>query len=199
MAKDLFLMVMEAEGDLVQPFDGGDTSPPADEANAPPTPEQASPEPDGMSEPPPLENDNEAMSFDDGGGFGEDDATPQDDDDQNDDGTTEDSQEKLSDKANAVLNQKLYQQLIDRNKEIEDILTNLQKIIPLLPYEVVKLNDAYTTRLKTALDKGKSYAIEKFIDSSYGENLLFFHKLDALYNLLEDEINHNLKNLDDQK
>jgi hypothetical protein len=27
--------------------------------------------------------------------------------------------------------------------------------------------------------------------------LLYFHKLDALYNLLEDEINKNLKSLDD--
>jgi hypothetical protein len=86
--------------------------------------------------------------------------------------------------------------MIDRNKEIEDILDNIQRIVPLLPYEVVKQNDGYVNRLRTALDKGKHYAIEKFVDSKYGENLLYFHKLDALYNLLEDEINNNLKSLD---
>jgi len=195
MARDLFLMVMEAEGDLVQPFDGGDEAPPEDTA----PPEQASPEPDGMDEPPPLANDD-TLSFDDGGGGldeGGDSTNPEEDED-NEDGT-KNGGEKLSEKANNVLNQKLYQQLLSRNQEIEEVLDNLQKIIPLLPYEIVKANDAYITRLKTALDKGKSYAIDKFIDSQYGENLLFFHKLDALYNLLEDEIDKNLKKLSDDK
>ena len=197
MAKDLFLMVMEAEGDLVQPFDGGDAAP-TDDANAPPT-EQPSPEPDGMGEPPPIADD-ETMSFDDSGGGLDDggDSTTDENDEDNEDGT-KNGGEKLSDKANAVLNHKLYQQFLDRNKEIEDILDNMQKVVPLLPYEIVQKNDAYITRLKTALDKGKSYAIEKFINSDYGENLLFFHKLDALYNLLEDEINRNLKDLDNDQ
>lgn len=196
MARDLFLMVMEAEGDLVQPFDGGGDAPPEDTA----PPEQASPEPDGMDEPPPLADDGGDMSFDDGGGIddGGDSTDQATDEDDNEDGT-KNGGEKLSDKANAVLNQKLYQQLLDRNREIEDIVENLQKIVPLLPYEIVKSNDAYVTRLKTALEKGKSYAIDKFIDSDYGENLLFFHKLDALYNLLEDEIDKNLKKLSDDK
>lgn len=196
MARDLFLMVMEAEGDLVQPFDGGDEAPPPEDT-APP--EQASPEPDGMDEPPPLSEDD-ALSLDDGGGGLDEggDSTNQEEDENPEDGT-KDGGEKLSDKANAVLNQKLYQQFLDRNKEIEEIVENLQKIVPLLPWEIVQQNDAYITRLKTALEKGKSYAIEKFVDSGYGENLLYFHKLDALYNLLEEKIDENLKKLNDHQ
>jgi hypothetical protein len=194
MAQDLFLMVMEAEGDLVQPFDANasDTSAP-DTATT--SPEQPPPEPDGMDEPPPLNQSDEVAPMDaDMNDFG-DDQSQQDENDDNQDGT-KDGNEKLSEKANAILNQKLYQQFIDRNKEIEDILDNLQKLVPMLPYEVVKQNDGYVNRLKTALDKGKKYAIEKFVDSKYGENLLYFHKLDALYNLLEDEINKNLKSFE---
>lgn len=193
MARDLFLMVMEAEGDLVQPFDENAPAP----EDASPQPEQAPPEPDGMDEPPEMAKDD-TMSMNGDGGINDmpmGDESQQDENDDNEDGS-KDGNEKLSDKANAILNQKLYQQMIDRNKEIEDILDNIQRIVPLLPYEVVKQNDGYVNRLRTALDKGKHYAIEKFVDSKYGENLLYFHKLDALYNLLEDEINNNLKSLD---
>lgn len=193
MARDLFLMVMEAEGDLVQPFDENAPAP----EDASPQPEQAPPEPDGMDEPPEMAKDD-TMSMNGDGGINDmpmGDESQQDENDDNEDGS-KDGNEKLSDKANAILNQKLYQQMIDRNKEIEDILDNIQRIVPLLPYEVVKQNDGYVNRLKTALDKGKKYAIEKFVDSKYGENLLYFHKLDALYNLLEDEINKNLKSFE---
>lgn len=185
---------MEADGDLAEPFDMNGT----DIDNAETSPEQTPPEPDGMDEPPPLNRDENLGPPTDANMdaiAGE--QQPQDDPDDNEDGT-KDGNEKLSDKANAILNQKLYQQLLARNQEIEDILDNLQKVVPLMPYESVKLNDGYVTRLKTALDKGKSYAIEKFVDSKYGENLLFFHKLDALYNLLEDEINRNLKSFNDE-
>ena len=194
MARDLFLMVMEAEGDLVQPFD--ENTPNPDEAS--PQPEQAPPEPDGMDEPPEMAKDDTISMSGDGGidDISMGDESQQDENDDNQDGT-KDGNEKLSEKANAILNQKLYKQMIDRNKEIEDILDNIQRIIPMLPYEIVKQNDGYINRLKTALEKGKKYAIEKFVDSKYGENLLYFHKLDALYNLLEDEINKNLKSLDD--
>lgn len=193
MARDLFLMVMEAEGDMVQPFD--ENTPNPDDTS--PQPEQAPPEPDGMDEPPEMAKDDTLSMNGDGGidDMSMGDESQQDENDDNEDGT-KDGNEKLSEKANAILNQKLYQQFIDRNKEIEDILDNLQKLVPMLPYEVVKQNDGYVNRLKTALDKGKKYAIEKFVDSKYGENLLYFHKLDALYNLLEDEINKNLKSFE---
>lgn len=193
MARDLFLMVMEAEGDMVQPFD--ENTPNPDDTS--PQPEQAPPEPDGMDEPPEMAKDDTLSMNGDGGidDMSMGDESQQDENDDNQDGT-KDGNEKLSEKANAILNQKLYQQFIDRNKEIEDILDNLQKLVPMLPYEVVKQNDGYVNRLKTALDKGKKYAIEKFVDSKYGENLLYFHKLDALYNLLEDEINKNLKSFE---
>lgn len=193
MARDLFLMVMEAEGDMVQPFD--ENTPNPDDTS--PQPEQAPPEPDGMDEPPEMAKDDTLSMNGDGGidDMSMGDESQQDENDDSEDGT-KDGNEKLSEKANAILNQKLYQQFIDRNKEIEDILDNLQKLVPMLPYEVVKQNDGYVNRLKTALDKGKKYAIEKFVDSKYGENLLYFHKLDALYNLLEDEINKNLKSFE---
>jgi hypothetical protein len=150
-----------------------------------------------MDEPPEMAKDDTLSMNGDGGidDMSMGDESQQDENDDNQDGT-KDGNEKLSEKANAILNQKLYQQFIDRNKEIEDILDNLQKLVPMLPYEVVKQNDGYVNRLKTALDKGKKYAIEKFVDSKYGENLLYFHKLDALYNLLEDEINKNLKSFE---
>lgn len=194
MARDLFLMVMEAEGDLAEPFDAN--APDATPESTTSSPEQAPPEPEGMDEPPPLNQDAEVSPMDaDMASLGGDESQ-QDENDDNEDGT-KNGNEKLSDKANAILNQKLYQQMIDRNKEIEDILDNIQRIVPLLPYQIVKQNDGYVNRLRTALEKGKHYAIEKFVDSEYGENLLYFHKLDALYNLLEDEINNNLKSLDD--
>lgn len=188
MARDLFLTVMEAEGDLVQPFeDGEDTSPTEDTA-----PEQASPEPDGMDDPPPL-SDDDTMSFDDGSNL--DDTGGGSESDDVSEESTNNGGEKLSEKANQILNQKLYQRMLDRNHEIEDIIENVQKIVPLLPYEIVKENDVSLTRLKSALEKAEDYVINKFLDAQYGENLLFFQKLDSLYTLLLDRINDNLKAL----
>ena len=46
MARDLFLMVMEADGDLAEPFDMNGT----DNDNAETSPEQTPPEPDGMDD-----------------------------------------------------------------------------------------------------------------------------------------------------
>ena len=85
--------------------------------------------------------------------------------------------------------------MIHRNKEIEDIVDNLQKISPILPSDVVYENDKSLNQLKQALSKGKSYVIDKFINAEYGENMLFFTKLDSLYVLLMDKINSNLKGI----
>ena len=102
---------------------------------------------------------------------------------------------KLSEKANSLLNQKLYTQMMDRNQEVEDTLESINRLVPLLPYKTIRENDESVTILKSALDKGKSYLIQNFVDAKYGENLIFFQKLDALYTLLIEQINDNLKQL----
>lgn len=188
-ADNLFYMVMEADGDdALQPFDAGGLDDSPDASNdAPPTDT-------GSNDPPPLEDSGvDALSFpgDDGGGDTEDSTGDNADDDSGDGENGED--EQLSEKANNVLNQRLYQTMLARNTEIEEIVENLQKLTPMLPYEVVKENDEALNQLKSALSAGQSYAIEKFLDAKYGENLLYYKKLDALYVLLEDKINSNLK------
>ena len=122
-----------------------------------------------------------------------------------DDSSSDDSKEekkekaekdKISYKTNNILNERLYDQMIHRNKEIEDIIENLQKISPILPSDVVAENDESLNQLKQALTKGKGYVIDKFINSEYGENMLYFKKLDSLYKLLMDKIDSNLKGID---
>lgn len=194
MSRDLFQMVMEAEGDLLQPFDGGDVgdTPAPEPPNDDSTPQQSSNEnvQQGFDEPPPLSEDDDFQYSDEGsedniGG----------DDNSTDDDNEEDN--KLSEKANNILNQRLYQQMLNRNSEIEEIIENIQTIVPLLPYDVVKKNDESLNRLKVALNKGQNYVISKFVDSQYGENLLFYQKLDSLYTLLLNSINDNLKKIKD--
>ena len=85
--------------------------------------------------------------------------------------------------------------MLDRNNDIENIIDNVQTIVPLLPYEVIKANDVSLNRLKQALSKGQDYVIHKFLDSGYGENLLYFQKLDSLYTLLLEDIDANLKTI----
>ena len=85
--------------------------------------------------------------------------------------------------------------MLDRNNDIENIIDNVQTIVPLLPYEVIKANDVSLNRLKQALSKGQDYVIHKFLDSGYGENLLYFQKLDSLYALLWEDIDANLKKI----
>lgn len=180
---NLFHLIMEADGDLVEPFD------PGAETGSEAPPQEAQPD----SAPPPI----------DGGGNDGGLVQPFDDtaDDSNifDDGNQDQGQQNLeedqhlSEKANNVLNQALYQKLVNRNQEIEDTLNNIQTITPVLPYDIIQDNDISINRLKAALAKGQSYALERFIDSKYGENLLFYNKLDALYVLLLNEINKNLK------
>ena len=183
----LFHLIMEADGDLVEPFDAASDAE-AVEAGAEPPQDNSQPE----DAPPPGggEDGDLAQPFDDSTGEGDEDYT--------DDGSEESQEEpkeekKLSDKANDVLNQSLYQKLVNRNQEIEDTLENLQTITPVLPREIIDSNDISINRLKAALEKGQQYALNTFVDSKYGENILFYQKLDALYVLLLNEINKNLK------
>ena len=196
--ENLFLLVMEAGGNLAEPFDpgGADMEMGAPSTDAPPD--------TSMGDPPPL--DDSAGSMNDmgfdmnaGGDMGMDmgmggDMGMSDGNGQQEEGS-QNPGAKLSEKANSLLNQKLYTQMMDRNQEVEDTLESINRLVPLLPYKTIRENDESVTRLKSALDKGKSYLIQNFVDAKYGENLIFFQKLDALYTLLIEQINDNLKQL----
>jgi hypothetical protein len=196
--ENLFLLVMEAGGNLAEPFDpgGADMEMGAPSTDAPPD--------TSMGDPPPL--DDSAGSMNDmgfdmnaGGDMGMDmgmggDMGMSDSNGQQEEGS-QNPGAKLSEKANSLLNQKLYTQMMDRNQEVEDTLESINRLVPLLPYKTIRENDESVTRLKSALDKGKSYLIQNFVDAKYGENLIFFQKLDALYTLLIEQINDNLKQL----
>ena len=199
MSKSLFFTVMEAEGDMLQPFDDGgnaETDAPAEDV-APPATDNANDSGGDLDSPPPLSEDgNDSMDFssdsdvssDDGGdSFGDEEGSNNEEADKKD--TT------LSDKANNILNQQLYQKMVARNSEIEEILNNIKDIVPLLPYDIVKSNDESINHLKSALMKGQKYVINDFVDSGYGENLLFYQKLDSLYVLLLNQIDRNLKKI----
>ena len=196
MSNGLFFTVMEAEGDLLQPFDDGGGDTPAEDVAPPATDNSGGG--DDLDSPPPLNEDSDMdlsgeMSSDslDAGGddMGGDDST----DNEEDEADKKDT--KLSDKANNILNQQLYQKMVNRNNEIEEILNNIRDIVPLLPYDVVKSNDESINHLKSALMKGQKYVINDFVDSGYGENLLFYQKLDSLYVLLLNQIDTNLKKI----
>lgn len=190
MSKDLFTLVMEAEGDLLQPFDGGE-SPDTGGNEQPP----ANDTPPSSDAEPPEMSDDEDLSFSDSSSDGGADMGMGDDENSEDDGQPNKEDEKLSEKANNILNQQLYQRMLDRNSEIEEIINNIQMITPMIPYDLVTQNDKSVNQLKMALNKGQNYVINKFIDSQYGENLLFFQKLDSLYTLLLDTIDANLKSI----
>lgn len=190
---NFFVMVMEAGGSIAEPFDAGGADMGMDaSAGAPP---DAS-----MGDPPALPDsggmDMGDMAFDAGDGMdmGGDPAAGEDGQQEED---TQNPGAKLSDKANSILNQRLYTQMMDRNQEIEDTIESINRLIPLLPYEAIRENDDNMTRLKAALDKGKSYLIGNFVGAKYGENLIFFQKLDALYTMLIQQLNDNLKKLKD--
>lgn len=186
MAKNLFYTVMEAEGDMLEPFE------PTDEPDAPAPVEQQGqdaneqPPADMGADGPPDSTDMEELSFDETGGDEGDVGTS---DEQN----QEDEQKSISQQANDILNQRLYQQMLDRNSEIEELLENIQEIIPLLPYDIVVQNDKSINRLRKALTNGQEYVLTKFVNLSYGENLLYFQKLDSLYTLLQNAIDSVLK------
>lgn len=205
MSKNLFFMVMEADGDEMTSFDadntGGDIPP---EDIAPPAMDDdnnttSSPEPPSL-------NDNDAgMDFDDalsdaGGDSDMDtmgDSSGNDGSDNNEEADKDDT--KLSDKANNILNEELYKRMVARNNEIDEILNSIKQIVPLLPSDVVKNTDSSVVSLKTALAKGRKYVVDDFVDAGYGENLLFFNKLDSLYKLLLDKIDKNLKKINTDK
>ena len=188
---DLFYMVMEAGEDGLEPFDGGGTD----------TAAAADPPPDtggdiGDAGPPPMDDTgggddlggfsddggSDMGGFDDGGG-----------DSSSDDNDDNGNNEKLSEKANNILNQELYKKMVARNKEIEDIVKNLRDLAGAIPIEIVKLNEDNLNHLKSALLKGQDYVIHDFVDAGYGENLLFSKKLEALYTYLLNQIDANLK------
>ena len=193
MPQSLFFAVMEAEGDELQPMDGGIDAPPDD--IAPPATDTGAG--DNLDAPPPLEDDG-GMDFP----SPTDDAAGGDDMSGGDPGVNNNNEEeadkedkKLSDKANNILNEQLYKKMTARNNEIEEILASLKDIIPLLPYDVVKQNDESINQLKNALQKGQKYVINDFVDFGYGENLLFYQELDSLYVLLLNQIDKNLKKI----
>lgn len=191
---NFFQLVMEAEGDLPDmpadmpdmPVDGGDPAAMDD------APTDSSSDDFGLPDMPSSPDDAE---IDLGGDMGSDDSDSDSSDDK-EEKKEKAEKDKISYKTNNILNERLYDEMIHRNKEIEDVIENLQKISPILPSDVVVENDESLNQLKQALTKGKSYVIDKFINSEYGENMLFFKKLDSLYKLLMDKIDTNLKGID---
>lgn len=200
---DLFTIIMEA--DDIPDFDAG-----ADLSAATDTPI----EPDATSNPddggsgsseqdaPPEMNDSGMDDFgfnpDEGGGedpneTGED--NPTDDTGGND--ADEDNVEgkKLGAKTNDILNERLYRRLTERNAEVETDLKQIQQVLSVLPYEIAESDrmERLINQLKTALSKGQSYAIDNFVSSEYGVNLTFFEKLNALYALIEDSIDKEIR------
>lgn len=187
--KDLFLMVMEADGDLVQPMDAGP------EADVPADNQQMDEAPAGDQDlvgPVPM-SDDESMDM------GSEDTMMNGD--TGEEGNQEDQKDdtSISEKASNILNQRLYQQMISRNKEIEDILKNIDKLQSVLPYDVTHAIQPFITDLKTALYTGQSYVVNDFVDTAYGENSLYYNKLNALYTALLNSIDSNLKKVDTDK
>lgn len=189
---NLFTFIMEA--DDIPDFDpgdaGGDAMPDTAGDASPGTPDPAS---DGP--PPEMAETDDNFDFnpegeDTGNDMGGMD-NPENPDEQNPDDNQEG--ENIGEKTNAILNERLYHTLNDRNAGVEATLEQIQAVIPILPYEVVKELDKPLDQLKTALSKGQSYAIDKFLNAEYGENLLFFEKLNSLYVLIEDKIDRIIK------
>lgn len=186
MDSNLFYTVMEADGDMLEPFD--ENAPDdnmADQQQGQP-PEQP---PDMGADSPPDATDMDGFdSFDETGG-------DMDGNDENGDQNNDQQQKqekRLSDKANDILNERLYQQFLEKNSDVEETLDNLQSIIPILPNDVVMQNDQSINRLKRALNASQDYVLNKFVNAGYGENLLMYQKFDTLYTLLQNKINSAL-------
>lgn len=196
---NLFYMVMEADGDEMQAFDPN-AELPADaggEDMAPPATEDSSGGDADAETPPDMNADDFDMGgLNDVGGETSEEGTDESNGEGGEGEEEADKQDtKLSDKANNILNQSLYTKFVNRNKEIEGIINSVKDIIPLLPYDVIKSNDKSMNQLKSALQKGQEYVINDFVDTGYGENLLFYQKLDSLYVLLLNRIDTNLKKI----
>ena len=173
-------MVMEADGDEMQPFDAGMDMPTEQPAEPSPEPSQ------DLDGPPPMSEGDELMPTDDGMMDGETMGDEGQDNEEKDDTS-------LSDKASNILNQKLYHEMIAKNSEIEAMIKQLDQLNSVIPSDIVKLNSPFITDLKSALIKGQNYVIDDFVDTAYGENISFYNKLNSLYTLLIDSINKNLK------
>lgn len=186
MYENLFVAFMEAEGDLLQDFDpeaGDDTmiedDGSTDEAPAPSNTQQPM---DDLLSPPTTEDQ---LTPDD---MGMDDESSQDVD-----GEDQEKDESISKKVSNNLNSELLAKFTEKNEFVEKTIDNLRKLIPLLPAEIVqKVNDNIKT-LNNAFEKGKEYVVVKFIDKDYGENLMYFEKLNILYELLLKNINSDIK------
>lgn len=184
--KDLFTFVMEAEGDLAEPFDPGmdeqpaptdqgsmDTAPAGDQDLVGPVPTS-----DDMGDMP-MDSDETMMNGDTG------------DENNNEDDQKDDT--SITEKASNILNQRLYEEFIDRNSKVENILKNIDKLQSVLPYDISHKIQPFITDLKTALFTGQSYVVNDFVDTAYGENRLYYNKLNALYTALLNSIDSNLK------
>ena len=183
MDANLFYTVMEADGDLLEPFTP--TAEPdaamADEQQGQ-TNEQPPADMGADDLPPDPGGGMEDLSFDETGG--EEDQSGEDGQ-QNGENSEDQASTKLSQKANDVLNQQLYQELLNKNDEVQEIIDNLQAILPILPNDVVVQNDKSINRLKRALANAQDYALNKFVNMGYGENRLYYEKLTSLYTLLQ--------------
>ena len=182
---NLFYAVMEAEGDLLEPFAPSD-EPEADMPDEQQGSQEQPPADMGADLPPDTTDTEEIPGFDETGG-GEDGMG--DDGDQSE----KDEEPSISKKANDLMNQKLYQQFLERNSSVEELLESIQAIIPILPYDLTVKMETSINRLKKALSYGQDYCLSKFINAEYGENLMQYQKLDILYTLLQNRINSDLK------
>lgn len=188
MEKSLFDIVMEADGDLLEPFTPSE-DPAADMTDQQQGPSNEQPPADMGAEdlPPEAGGGMEDLGFDETGGDMEDQG-------ENQDGENADQpNQQLAQKSDDILNQNLYQQWLLKNDDMETTLNNLQAIIPILPCDVVDQNDKSINRLNRVLMYSKDYVLNKFTNMSYGENLMEYQKLDALYTLLQNEIDSVLK------
>ena len=192
---DLFTFIMEADGDI-EDFDPGDLGDTTDGPDAT-APDDAG---SGSSDNSPPEMNDSGMddNFDfnpEAGGDENSETTDDGSTDEGNDTADEDNTdgEKLGAKTNDILNERLYRRLTERNDEIEADLKQIQQVLSALPYETTEALEKPINQLKTALSKGQSYAIDNFVSSEYGVNLIFYEKLNALYVLIEDCIDKEIK------
>ena len=137
---DLFTLIMEAESDEIADFaediPSGDAI--ADEPAAP-----ADDAGSGSSDsPPPMDDgiDNADFNFSDTEGENPDSTDDEGNSDASNDDTTADeddaSTKNIGDKTNAILNERLYRRLTERNTQIESDIEQIQQVLSALPYEI---------------------------------------------------------------
>ena len=187
MEKSLFDIVMEADGDLLEPFTPSE-EPQAEVSDQQGQTNEQPPADMGADDLPPDPGGGmEDLGFDETGG----DMENQDENQENQNGDMENQQ--LAQKSDDILNQNLYQQWLITNDNMDTLIQNIQAIIPALPCETVDLIDKSINRLNRAFDYSKDYVLNKFVNMSYGENLMQYQKLVTLYTLLQNEIDSVLK------